>query len=105
MWICLNDAFLSVVDKQEKPGCLTVRARRQHDISRVFPQAEVIETPSADYRYRALISRDAVARALTARVIAIDYSNFKDSVSERDLHDAYFDVWSDLFKLDRRNNS
>lgn len=37
MWICLNDAFLSIVAHRDKPGVLLVRARRPGDIERTFP--------------------------------------------------------------------
>ena len=46
MWIFLNNAFLSIVDKGGDGSTLLVRARRKDDIGRVFP--EVIwhaETP------------------------------------------------------------
>jgi len=103
MWIFLTDSFLSIVDKGDSTGeTLLVRARKQGDIERVFPQAQVIEGAGTDYRYRARIPRDQVADAIAEAVRNIDYGNFKNHVSENDRHDAYFDVWSAMNKFQER---
>ena len=99
MWLCLNDAFLSVVDKSTKRGCLLVRARRAGDIERVFPGAAVRESVNTDYRYRADVLRTAVADMVAERIKAIDYDNFKDSVADDELHNAYSSVWSVMGRL------
>ena len=99
MWLCLNNAFLSVVDKDCEPDELLVRARRDGDIERVFPKAEVEVTLGNDYRCRARIKRSDVAAAITQRVMNIDYGNFKGSTRDRSLHDAYMGVWSTIGKL------
>ena len=43
-----------------------VRPRLPGDIEIVFPDADVSETQSADYRYRASVPRKAVASKLSA---------------------------------------
>jgi hypothetical protein len=98
MWIFLNNSFLSIVDKGGDGSTLLVRARREGDIERVFPQAVVERTPHNDYRFRARIDREAVALAMAEAVKGIRYSNFKDSVGERPRHDAYMDVWSAMYR-------
>lgn len=102
MWIFLNDAFLSVVDKGGDGTTLLVRARSAGDIARVFPGAEVARTPSNDYRYRARIDRERVAQALAEAARAIAYGNFKGSVQDPDRHDAYMRVWSAMEAWQRR---
>jgi len=99
MWICLNKAFLSIVDKDCAPDELLVRARRDGDIERVFPDAKVEVTLGNDYRCRARIKREQVAQALAAEVMGIDYANFKGSTRERALHDAYMDAWGAFGQL------
>lgn len=99
MWLCFNDAFLSVVDKSTKHACLLVRARRAGDIERVFPGAAVRETDGTDYRFRADVLRTAVAEMVAERIKAIDYDNFKDSVPDHELHNAYSSVWSVMGRL------
>ena len=93
MWIFLNNAFLSIVDKGGDGTTLLVRARRAGDIERVFPGAAVSKTPRNDYRYRALIAREEVAEAMAASVRSIEYANFKATVKEHHRHEAYLEVW------------
>lgn len=93
MWVFFNDAFLSIVDKAERPGCLVVRARRKGDIETVFPDAEVVVSTVNDYRFRAEISRREVAAAIAERAKGIDYPNFKGSIKDWARHRAYADVW------------
>lgn len=93
MWICLNDAFLSIVVDRTHLGYLLVRAWRQGEIEKVFPDAIVPRNVGSDYRYLAFIPRSQVALLLAERLEAIDYGNFKNSVRDVDLHDAYQSIW------------
>ena len=100
MWIYLKHAFLSIIDPAgdyagggPKGDKLLVRARFKGDIERVFPRARVTETPQRDYRYRAMVSRETVAKVICAAVMSIDAKNFKGSVKERWRHDAYAGCW------------
>lgn len=100
MWMCLNDAFFSIVRTGDLPeGHLLVRARRQGDLERYFPNAEVQRTPGRDYLFRAVIQATQVAAVMAETVEAIDYGNFKDSVRDNNLHEAYFKVWSAMHDL------
>jgi hypothetical protein len=99
MWLCLNNAFLSIVAKDCAPAELLVRARRKGDIERVFPYATVVVSAKTDYRFRAVVKRWSVVRALARSVRSIDYSNFKDSVKDPMLHDAYLKVWNAMADL------
>lgn len=99
MWVCLNDAFLSIVHKDCGRDELLVRARRRDDIGRVFPNAIVKEDRLADYRWRAVIKRAAVEEAMVGEVRRINYGNFKNSVVEDDLHVAYLRVWTSMASL------
>lgn len=98
-WICLNDAFLSFVSKDCKPSELLVRARRPGDIEKIFPEAKVTEYDKSDYQFRAVVTRVAVKAALAGEVDRIVYSNFKNSVRDNPLHDAYNAVWSTMSRL------
>jgi len=95
MWICLNDAFFSIVRKDCRPDELLVRARRPGDIEKVFGRHfKVDKVDVADYLYRAVIPTRTVVYVLETEVRRITYGNFKDSVTTVDLHDAYMKVWS-----------
>lgn len=93
MWLCLSDAFLSVVHKQCGPDELLVRARVAGHIQKVFPDAVVTESVGTDYRYRAVMPRQRVADMLIVQAMTMDYDNFKNTVREDRLHSAYNRVW------------
>ena len=101
MWIALNNSFLSIVENRNNSSELLVRARVKGDIERIFPETETFEDLSADYRYRALIKRDLVAKALASQVSEINYDNFKNSISkdEYQRHDDDLKVWGYLRTL------
>lgn len=93
MWIFLNDCAFSIVAKDCARDELMVRARRPGDIEKLFPDAQVTEFTRSDYHYRAAVKRTALANALVAELARVTYSNFKNSVEDRRLHDAYSRVW------------
>jgi len=99
MWIFLNNAFLSIVDKGGDGSTLLVRSRKAGDIERGFPEAEVSETPRNDYRFRARVDREQVAQAFAEAVRSVRYPNFKDSVKEPGRHEAYLGVWEVMFRF------
>lgn len=100
MWIMMNDAFLSIVSKDCGADSLLVRARRPGDIEKVFGRrVKVTRVEVADYLYRAVLPKDDVVRALQNEVLRISYGNFKSSVADDDLHDAYMKVWTAMADL------
>ncbi len=101
MWICLNSAFFSIVDTNLPGDKLLVRARREGDIERVFPGAKVTRTPGRDYLYRASVSREAVALTIAEQVRSIDYGNFKNSVRDDKLHNAYSGFWQIMSRIQK----
>jgi hypothetical protein len=103
MWVFLSDSFLSIVDKGDPSGkTLLVRARRKGDIERAFPGAEVVTGGGTDYRYRARLDRTIVAKKVADSVMNLDYENFKNTVKERDRHDAYLQVWDAMYAYQAR---
>jgi len=98
MWIFTTNSMLSIVQHQNKPAKLLVRARFPGDIEEMFPRARVRETPGHDYRFRATVTRKAVATALANAAMRIDYGNFKQTLDDPDRHTAYFAVWAAMKK-------
>src|SRR3974390_1556011 len=95
MWLCLNDAFFSIVKKDCSPDELLVRARRPGDIEKAFGRRVRAEpVTDADYLFRARIPREEVSRAMEGELRRIDYANFKSGVHDDDLHVAYMRVWT-----------
>jgi hypothetical protein len=101
MWIFLPNSMLSIVQKpgDAKAGTLTVRGRVAGDIEAVFPDAKVEEGGGTDYRYRSVLPREQVAKAMHDQVMGIGYSNFKSSVKDRPRHDAFLRVWQAMLSL------
>lgn len=103
MWIFLSDSALSIVQKPDDIDTLTVRARIKGDIESIFPNAKVLSGAGTDYKFRAHIPRDEVARAMHDAVLGIEYSNFKSSVKERGRHDCYMAVWNVMYRWQERS--
>lgn len=101
MWIYLNNSFLSIVQNREDAALLHVRARKKGDIEAVFPDAKVTATPFGDYTFRADLPRAEVADALVKQAMTLTYSNFKNSVKDRQRQDVYMDIWSASHELAR----
>ncbi|MBN2329850.1 MAG: hypothetical protein JXR73_22100 [Candidatus Omnitrophica bacterium] len=101
MWLFTSQSFLSIVVDKNNPERRLVRARRRGDIEKLFPNAQVFEDPSADYRYRAFVSVEELIEMTTDYIRGMHYANFKNSIpaGENDYHNACFDVWSVMRKL------
>lgn len=97
MWIFTSKTFLSIVEHPTEAGMLWVRARFPGHIEAAFPEVPVRETPENDYRYRAAVARDAVARWLAREAQDVRYGNFKQSIGENFYHDACLSVWTEMF--------
>lgn len=78
-----------------------MRGRFAGDIERIFPEADVVETPHADYRFGATLPRAAVAEMLARQALTMTAENFKGSVEEDWPHDLYLDVWSTMHAAQR----
>lgn len=99
MWLFTSNTFVSVVadrDDTQSPRLL-VRARIEGDIDQLFPDAEVMETPLADYRYRAWVDRQAVSNAFKKQVEGLTYTNFKNSVKDKERLRPFMNVWQAMF--------
>jgi hypothetical protein len=108
MWILFEGGFVSIVQHREEPDMLCVRGRVKADVSTFCAAAgselPVLMTPDGDYRYRVVLSRAEVQRALDTLVTELDYDNFKSRIAEIHGHERahiYAEVWSDLHKLQR----
>jgi len=106
VWIFTRDSFLSIVRDRTDPERMLVRAREAEDIRRIWPSADVTETPDADYRFRASIGRTDTANTIAALVSGITYTtDFKGGVREKDRHDAYFKVWDVMHRWQQHRSA
>lgn len=95
MWIFLNRSFFAVTSHEKNPDLLRIQSRKRGDIEAVFPDALVSQNLSRDYRYQALVGREAVSYALAQEVKAIDYTCFARTLQADALErrDAYYYAW------------
>ena len=115
MWVFTETGFFSVVaydpsrDGLGVPApagaatdeLLLARARVKDDLAQMLmalelPGSRAVSSQSADYPWRALITRQEWARFLTLETDRLDYVNFKARVEERSdagRHDVYMQVW------------
>lgn len=97
MWICDNRGFLSIVENRNDSDTLLVRARAREHLYNIFPDCKLFTDADADYPFRAYVKRTTVAEVIAKRLTTIDYDNFKDSVDDEVLSQAYSDVWREMW--------
>ncbi len=91
----MRDSFLSIVQYDEEPRLLEVRARYRGDIEHIFPEANVAEDGRGDYRFRSVMARERVAHAIALRTQHIDYVSLNHEVrdtSRGPSYDLVYDV-------------
>lgn len=93
MWFCFNDGFISAVQHRDDPETLVVRARRREILDTLFPEQLVVVGGSTDYNYRVFIGKKEFNKIVSKRIQDIDYTNFKNSVEDDELHHLYADFW------------
>ena len=93
MWISLNDGFISAVQDSMAADGLVIRARRKDHLENIFPGLEIFTGIGTDYKYRVFIKKAEFAAILAQRAGEIDYTNFKNSVKNDDLHRLYARFW------------
>lgn len=108
MWMLTNFGAFSTTlrDARDLKGDderqLQVRARRAKHLIELKRHylanaSDVVQLRHRDYEYRIYCTHDDWALAVARMAQDIDYGNFKNSVKDRDLHDAYMRVWTALY--------
>ena len=104
MWIFTPKGFISAVAHRDRPGHLLVRARRAEHLRALFPDARVQSTPRADYRFRAVVTREQFLGRMLGAMSGIDYDNFKATIPDAEYHDAATEVWQVMHKIQPGSN-
>jgi hypothetical protein len=95
LWLCFNNAFVSVTRDDNNPARVMVRARNPDHLKALLgPEVNIRVTPDSDYHYRTFVDRKVWADLVSRHIMDIDYGNFKASVVDTDLHDMYIDFWN-----------
>jgi hypothetical protein len=104
MWLFLSFGFFSVVVYRDEPELLMVRARLLVDLEAMrsrmaaFPVITFYEV--ADYPYRMVVSRPALAAVLSREVEVMNATNFKGSIQDAERLRFYHEVWSTMKGLE-----
>lgn len=107
MWIATEHGFYSAVENRHDKNTVLVRTRVREDAERlaqwVGKKATVIDSPSADYPHRVVVTKKKWGEFVATAASNIDYDNFKNRVGKHDRHraDVYHDVWAALMKLEK----
>jgi hypothetical protein len=107
MWVFTLLGFFSIVAHRDRPGYVLVRARVRADLIALvrllpLPRPKVQRTPHADYLFRAVVNKEAMAGVLATLTEGIDYDNFKTAVAEVQgvpRAKVYQEVWQSLLTL------
>lgn len=104
MWVLTADGFFSAVEDRDDHSRVFIRGRARGDAQRLADAlgATIMETPSADYRFRVRVSKAAWSSYVAACAGGIDYDNFKNAVATRQGSRAgavYGEVWGVLLRL------
>lgn len=109
MWLMTRHGFFSIVDKGTETH---IRARERGDLERLSALAfkarggdaqmqTIVETPTADYRFRLILTGPKWQRQATVGAVMdalgkdIDYPNFKAEIDQRpdQARKPYHEVW------------
>ena len=102
MWLALSDGFLSVVkpaikdipaSEKNLADPLMIRARKVEHLVRYFPGHRVYQWKGRDYPCRVFVERKHFAEFVFNYAMALNATNFKNSVLDNELHDAYAAIW------------
>jgi hypothetical protein len=107
MWIFAKHGFLSLVQHENCPYHLLVRGRVSGDIQNFFPAAQVQRTEKRDYLFRAVLSKEQVAKRIALAVADIDYcgalgTSFKASITDKRRAPYYLNVWDTMAEMQDR---
>ena len=107
MWLMTTSGFYSVIEHRRDPERLIVRARAKEDIEalrRWIPDIEPRSDATADYLWRAVVTRAEWVVALAQMASEVDYPNFKAAVAQRQGAERacyYTEVWQVLRRIQR----
>jgi hypothetical protein len=73
----------------------------EEDLVAVFPDHSdsVITTDDSDYRFRLILDKNYAANVVAESIMDIDYTNFKNSVTEKWRYNAYTQIWNVMYKV------
>lgn len=119
MWIFTRNAFISAVEfdphfedddgtVRHVPGThmMVCGRRKEHLVEFGFLEANIVDTPEADFPFRTFIAKTVFAEMLQRHAAAIDYREYKAKARERLPWGMLLSTWSTVrMYLDEREAS
>ena len=74
--------------------------------SKIFSDAEILQIPNSDYKFRSFIPRYKVIEKIKEELENINYPNFKNEVGKHDLERAsnYSKIWQIMYNFQNKRN-
>ncbi|MDP2361999.1 MAG: hypothetical protein Q8O14_14825 [bacterium] len=120
MWLFTTLGYYSITRSRLEPDRYQIRARdRQHlerlsvhmdlDMMARMSLGQIIETPSADYRWRIIVDERQLRAVVEALARCITYFNFKTeaattAAADHSYRAALHDVWARMNRLQHSTN-
>lgn len=109
MWLFTNRGFFSVVQHNDYPDMVIVRARAEQDIREFRAIAKGLcgvdvehsVTPLNDYRFRVVVGKSVFKHVAAYLADNINYGNFKAEIKDDRRHHAYMDVWLAMIRFQK----
>lgn len=103
MWLFTRHGFYSITRSLDEPTKLQIRARVRGDLENLQAftgvPGPILETPTADYRWRWIVT-PAEAKVITVRLTQdIIYSNFKSAIARQPDQSAKLPALHDIWTL------
>jgi hypothetical protein len=103
MWLMTTKGFISAVAHRDNPELIMIRARERTTLVQLLPGKEIIETPSADYRYRCTLPKLEWILLVSDLAQGVDYPNFKTAAAKvKSNSPAYLDFLHKVWSLGER---
>lgn len=106
MWLFTRHGFFSITRSQQEPDKLQVRARVRRDLENLQTltglSGGILETPTADYRWRVIVTPEQAEPIVQQLAKDITYANFKSSVAARPDQTSRSDDLHEIWDIHRR---
>lgn len=84
---------MSSVQDTFNPDCVLVRARCKEHLLQHWPERKLFQVPNSDYAWRVRLKKTTWAVFLADQALNIEYTNFKNSVTDTELKKMYSEIW------------
>lgn len=105
MWLFTETGFVSAVTHRDDDSLMMVRARDRASLAPLAVSAgtEIDKTPTADYPWRTVVTKEALKEWMCDAIDDAHYDNFKSKVTKTrgvQFVDALHEVWAVMMQVE-----